>query len=136
LFLVLFVGLRSIGVDNDSAAYEEAFKIAGKTSWIDLFTGNYGETMERGYLLLNKLIYSVDGTVHGVFLMMDILTGLINFTLIYHRSPLPFSSVLMYVCLFYFFRDFTQIRYALSAGLGLWAIFMLIDAKYVKCLLF
>lgn len=135
LFLVLFVGLRSIGVDNDSANYEEAFKIAGKTPWIDLITGNYDETMERAYLLLNKLIYSLNGSVHGVFLIMATLTGLVNFTLIYQRSPFPFMSLLMYVCLFYFYRDFTQIRYALSAGLGLWAIFMFIDAKYVKCLL-
>ena len=133
--LVLFVGLRSIGIDNDGANYEEAFNLAGGLPWVDLVTGNYDETMERGYLLLNKVIYTLGGNIHIVFLLMASITGLVNYTLIYKKSPLPFASLLLYVCFFFFYRDFTQIRYALSAGIGLWAIFFWIDKRYLKSLL-
>ncbi|MFC3199219.1 EpsG family protein [Parapedobacter deserti] len=130
IVLVLFVGLRSVGVDNDSVNYEEAFSLAASLPWSDLITGNYDETMERGYLVLNKVIHSLGGGIRTVFLLMAILTGLVNYTLIYKKSPFPFASLLLYVCFFYFYRDFTQIRFALSAGLGLWALFRLTEGKY------
>ncbi|WP_257669528.1 EpsG family protein [Parapedobacter tibetensis] len=132
VLLVLFVGLRSLGVDNDGFSYQDAFNLAGGMSWTDLFTGNYPENMERGYLLVNKVIYSLGGNIHIVFMLMAVTTGLVNYTLIFRRSPYPFTSLLIYVCFFYFYRDFTQIRFALSAGIGLWAIFMFVDRKYIK----
>ncbi|MGK6349751.1 EpsG family protein [Parapedobacter sp. DT-150] len=130
--LILFVGLRTVGVDNDSVNYEEAFNLAGGMSWPDLITGNYEETMERGYLLLNKAVYALGGGIRTVFLLMAVVTGLVNYTLIYRKSPFPFASLLLYVCFFYFYRDFTQIRFALSAGLGLWALFLLTERDYIK----
>ena len=132
LFLTLFVGLRAIGVDNDGAAYEEALRLAGNISWSDLLTGNYDVTMERGYLLFNKMIYVLGGNVRIVFLMMAVVTGMVNYRLIFYRSPFPFCSLFIYVCFFYYYRDFTQIRYALSAALGMYSIFYFIDKSYVK----
>src|SRR5690606_5081788 len=130
--LVLFAGLRAVGVDNDGASYEEVLQIAGNTPWIDLVTGNYSEAMERGYLLLNKLIYVLGGDIRVVFLIMAFATGLVNYSLIFARSPFPFCSLFIYVCFFYYYRDFTQIRYALSAALGMWSIFYFIDKNYIK----
>lgn len=135
LILVLFIGLRSVGVDNDGANYEDAFNLAGGLSWLDLVIGNYDETMERGYLLLNKIIYALGGNIHTVFLLMASLTGLVNYTLIYKKSPLPFASLLLYVCFFFFYRDFTQIRFGLSAGMGLWAVLLWADRRYLFALL-
>src|SRR5690606_27755828 len=132
LLLVLFAGLRAVGVDNDGASYEEVLQIAGNTPWIDLVTGNYSEAMERGYLLLNKLIYVLGGDIRVVFLIMAFATGLVNYSLIFARSPFPFCSLFIYVCFFYYYRDFTQIRYALSAALGMWSIFYFIDKNYIK----
>lgn len=133
--LVLFVGLRSMGVDNDGPNYAEAFNFTTGTSWAALFSGSYIEGMERGYLLLNKLVFSLGGDIHGVFFLMAFLTGLINYTLIYKNSPRPFFSLLIYLCFFYFYRDFTQIRYALSAVMGIWALFLFIDRRYFYCFL-
>ncbi|MEC3879546.1 EpsG family protein [Parapedobacter sp. 10938] len=131
LLLVGFVGLRALGVDNDGFAYQDAFRLVGeKYSWLDLLLGNYDETMERGYLLFNKLVYTLGGNIHVVFMVMAFLTGLLNFTLIYKYSPMPFLSVLIYLCFFYLYRDFTQIRYALSAAMGFWSICFFVDKKY------
>lgn len=131
--LVVFVGFRSLGTDNDSINYEQAFDFAGGLSWTDLFLGDYTDKMERGYLLLNKLVFTLGGNIHVVFILMALLTGLVNYALIFKNSPMPFFSVLIYVCFFYFYRDFTQIRYALSAGIGIWVIFLFINRKYLKC---
>lgn len=135
IILVLFIGLRSVGVDNDSANYEDAFNLAAELPWNELVTGSYGETMERGYLMLNKLIGVLGGQVRTVFLIMAAATGVVNYTLIYKKSPLPFVSLFLYVCFFLFYRDFTQIRFALSAGIGFWALFGWLDRKYLQAIL-
>lgn len=129
--LVAFAGLRGLGVDNDGIAYEEAMGLASDISWGQLLAGDFDFTMERGYMLLNKAVDAVGGNIHVVFILMALATGLANYTLFYRRSPYPFCSLLVYVCFFYFYRDFTQIRYALSAGMGMWAVFMFIDRKYI-----
>ena len=128
--LVLFIGLRSVGVDNDGANYADAFNLAVELPWVDLLRGTYGETMERGYLLINKIIGTLGGDIRVVFLFMATVTGAVNYTLIYKKSPLPFTSLFLYICFFFFYRDFTQIRFALSAGIGMWAIFGWLDRKY------
>lgn len=133
--LVAFAGLRGVGVDNDGIAYEDALNLASNLSWGQLFSGNFDFTMERGYMLLNKTVSTLGGDVHVVFVIMALATGLVNYTLIYRRSPYPFCSLLVYVCFFYFYRDFTQIRYALSAGIGMWAVFMFVDRKYIHAAL-
>lgn len=136
LTLVLFIGLRSVGVDNDGANYEEAFNLAGELPWVELIKGSYGATMERGYLLINKLIGTMGGNIRVVFLVMAAATGAVNYTLIYKKSPLPFTSLFLYVCFFFFYRDFTQIRFALSAGIGMWAMFSWLDRKHLQAIVF
>lgn len=132
LALVLFIGLRSVGVDNDGANYADAFNLAAELPWSELIRGTYGETMERGYLMINKLISIIGGDIRAVFLLMAAATGAVNYTLIYKKSPLPFTSLFLYVCFFFFYRDFTQIRFALSAGIGMWAVFGWLDRKYLR----
>lgn len=133
--LIGFAGLRSVGTDNDSEGYEEALNLAGRISWSDLLLGNYVESMERGYLLLNKLVFALGGNARIIFVFMALVAGIVNYSLIFKYSTMPFFSILVYVCFFYFYRDFTQIRYALAAGLGIWAIFRFIDRKYISCLI-
>jgi len=127
--LVLFAGCRSLGVDNDSLNYDMAFSDSLRLTWVDLFWGNTNVTVERGYLIFNKIIGVLGGNIHTVFFLMAAGTGLINYTLIYKRSPYPFTSLLIYVGFFYFYRDFTQIRFAFSAAVGMQAIFLFYHEK-------
>lgn len=135
VILVLFVGLRDLGVDNDSVNYSEAFNFGAATSWRDLILGDYDETMERGYLILNKIIFTLGGNIHTVFLVMAALTGLINYVLIYKKSPYPFCSLLVYVCFFFFYRDFTQIRFSFAAAMSMWVLFEFLDKRYLNAVL-
>jgi len=135
LALVLFAGLRSVGVDNDSLNYWGEFQLASGLSWGDILTGSYLSSMERGYMLLNKLVSVTGMGIHAVFLLMAASTGLMNYTLIFKKSPYPFTSLVIYVGFFFLYRDFTQIRYALSAGVGMWAIFCFLEQKYWRSLI-
>ena len=135
LVLILFAGLRSIGVDNDSLNYWDAFQQVNGLAWNELLLGNYPTSIERGYMLLNKAVSSAGMGIHVVFMIMAVATGLINYTLIFKKSPFPFTSLLIYVGFFFFYRDFTQIRYALAAGIGMWAIFLFLDRHYWRALL-
>lgn len=135
LVLILFAGLRSIGVDNDSLNYWDAFQLAGGLPWNELLIGDYPSSIERGYMLFNKAVGSMGMGVHVVFIAMAVITGLVNYTLIFKKSPFPFTSLLIYVGFFFFYRDFTQIRYALAAGIGMWAIFLFLEQRYWRSLL-
>jgi len=129
LVLIFFAGCRSLGVDNDSLNYDMAFTDASKLSWWDLFTGNTNITIERGYLIFNRIVGDLGGDIHVVFLLMAFFTGLINYNLIYRKSPYPFTSLLIYVGFFYFYRDFTQIRFAFSAAVAMQALFLFHEEK-------
>lgn len=133
--LIFFAGLRSIKTDNDSGSYQEAFQIVQQIEWKDLLKRNYDIEMERGYLILNKIISDLGGDTRTVIFIMALFTGIINFTLIYKKSDFPFSSILFYVSFFYLYRDFTQIRYALAAGIFAWTVFCFIDKKYLLAFL-
>ena len=133
LVLVAFAGLRTVGIDNDGVAYADVLRLVDGISWRDLFFGNYPETMERGYLLINKAVVSWGGDARVVFILVAALTGLVNYTLFFKYSPLPIFSVLIYLCFFYFYRDFTQIRYALAAAIGLASILQFGEAQYWRC---
>ena len=61
--------------------------------------------------------------------VMAVLTGIFNYCFFYKNSIYPFISLLIYLSFFYFYRDFTQIRYALSCALVFWSIKYYLDKK-------
>jgi len=134
--LIAFPALKSIGVDNDGWTYDEIFKMANTYSFSEILLGNYWENIERGYMLLNKIIGYFGGTVNSVFFIVAFLTGLINYTIFYKKTPFPFSTLLFYLSFFYLYRDFTQIRYGLSCALVFLSVYHLLEKRYIWCLLF
>ena len=132
IMLFLFAGLRSVGTDNDSHNYEDAYYSVENTTWTDILAGDYEhKTMERSYMLLNKAMVTAGLDVRFLFLLLAALSVGLTLRIIWKRSPFPFSSLLFYTCFFYFYRDFTQIRYAVAAALGMHALFLFIDKKYL-----
>src|SRR5690606_2787180 len=100
--LIAFAAFRTIGIDNDGDAYADVLRLVNGMSWRDLFFGDYLETMERGYLLMNKVVVVLGGSARSIFILMAALTGFVNYTLFFKYSPMPFFSVLIYLCFFYF----------------------------------
>ncbi|WP_145858745.1 EpsG family protein [Pedobacter sp. BG31] len=133
--VICFPAFRTVGVDNDSINYVEIFNSTINYSLSDILAGNYWENTERGYMLLNKVISMAGGDINWVFFIMAVATGLFTYSFIYKVSPLPFTSVLFYLSFFYLYRDFTQIRYALSASIAFYAIYFLANRRFILFLL-
>ncbi|MGM8362796.1 EpsG family protein [Flavobacterium sp. ARAG 55.4] len=129
--VTLIAGLRTIGVDNDSVAYQQIFLSSDNLSFYQIFIGDYWENTERGFYLLNKLINSLGGNSNTLLLLIAILTGYLNYSIIYKISPYPFLSILFYLSFFYLYRDFTQIRYGLGCALIFYTIYYFVKKKYI-----
>ncbi|WP_456314081.1 EpsG family protein [Pseudomonas shirazensis] len=128
--VTLIAGLRTVGIDNDSEAYQQIFITSDNLSFYQIFIGDYWENTERGYYLLNKLIFSLGGNIYTLLLVVSVLTGFLNYSIIYKISPYPFLSLLFYLSFFYLYRDFTQIRYAVCCAIVFYAIFYYVKKKY------
>lgn len=129
IFLVIFVGFRDVGVDNDSVIYEDMFNLYEKSTYQEIWEGGFGY-VEKGYVLLNKLIASLEGNYTTLFLVMALLTAFFNYTFFFKNSVFPFLSLLFYLSFYFIYRDFTQIRYALSCAICFWVVWFYIKKNY------
>ncbi len=131
IFLISLVSFRRIGIDNDSLTYQNMFFMYAQSSFSDILRGGYGYA-ERGYVFLNKIISVIGGNFRVLMVVMAILTGFLNYRFLYKNSIYPFISLFTYLSFFYLYRDFTQIRYALSCVLIFWSIKYYLDRNF-KC---
>lgn len=134
LFCSILIGLpafRGIGVDNDSVIYRDIFQASDKYSFAQIILGNYWENTERLFLLLNKIVVSLGGSISILLVVVAAVTGLLNYTFIYKMSPFPFTALLCYLCFFYLYRDFTQIRYGLSCAIIFWSSYHLFKGNFL-----
>lgn len=131
VFLILLPGLKAVGVDNDSINYNDIFTSTENYTVSEIISGNYWENIERGYMLLNKVVYLLGGNITQLFLIVAIITGLLNYRFFFKENRYVFTALLFYLSFFYLYRDFTQIRYALSCSVSFWSVYFLLRKKYV-----
>lgn len=137
LLLLFFAALRKVGTDNDSVLYQEIFQTIDHIDWASALSGKtYRADVEFGFAITNKVIALLGGNFRSLIMLMAFLSCVSNSVVIFKRSPYPFSSLLFYVCFFYFYRDFTQIRYAVSGGFLMIALFSFLDKKYIRYIIF
>lgn len=129
IFLVIFVGFRDVGVDNDSIIYEDMFYLYEKSTYQEIWEGGFGY-VEKGYVLINKWIATFGGDYTVLFLVMAFLTAFFNYTFFFKKSIYPFLSLLFYLSFYFIYRDFTQIRYALSCAICFWVVWCYIKQNY------
>lgn len=130
IFLLCLAGFRDVGVDNDSVNYQYYFVTSGEMTYYQIITGDYWDSVERGYYFLNKIIFSIGGSFTTLLFVVSILTSLLNYSIILKYCRYPFLSLLFYLSFFYIYRDFTQIRYALACGLVFYAVHYLLIKRY------
>ncbi len=133
-FLVIITGLRSIGIDNDSRAYEAMFNFYGTTSVPLIIKGGFGY-VEKGYVFLNHYLYKLGTTFRTFLLLISIATGYLNFRYYQKKSNYIFLSLLFHLSFFYLYRDFTQIRYAFACSMLFWAVEAYLENAYKWSLL-
>ncbi|KIO78626.1 hypothetical protein TH53_02440 [Pedobacter lusitanus] len=102
MVLISLPAFREIGVDNDSLSYSEIFKSTNNYSIGQIISGNYESNIERGFMLLNKLVDVFGGDFNSVLFIVALLTGLLNYTIIYKICRFPFTALLIYLSFFLF----------------------------------
>lgn len=132
--VTLIVGFREVGIDNDSVAYQEMFGSYTNSTFDQIIAGGYGY-VEKGYVFLNKLIALLGGNYRILFIVMAIVTALFNYIFFWKKSDYFFLSLLFYISFFYLYRDFTQIRYGLSAAICMWSTYYFFKKQYFYTIL-
>ncbi|MGJ1291963.1 EpsG family protein [Sphingobacterium multivorum] len=133
-FLVIITGLRSIGIDNDSRAYEAMFNFYGTTSVPLIIKGGFGY-VEKGYVFLNHYLYKLGFTFRTFLFLISVVTGYLNFRYYQKKSNFIFLSLLFHLSFFYLYRDFTQIRYAFACSILFWSVESYLNKSYKWSLL-
>lgn len=127
--LILFASLKPPHVDLDYENYATAYGYMKYLPWSHLFSAYSTYNMEFGYIFLNKLFSSIGFSFSGFLFFYELALGIVSARLMYKYSPYPLTTLCLYVSLFYFIRDLTQIRFAFSAILLLSGFFNLAEDK-------
>ncbi len=133
-FLIIIVGFRSIGIDNDSIAYEAMYNFYGKASVPQIIKGGFGY-VEKGYVFLNHYLYKLGVTFRSFLLLISVATGYLNYRYYQKKSNYIFLSLLFHLSFFYLYRDFTQIRYAFACSMIFWSVEAYLNRSYKWALL-
>lgn len=129
--LILFSGLRQLGVGNDDEAYVNMFlSIPDISHWL---SGDYiyslRETqMEVGYLAISSTVRFFTNDYVFLFLVIASISIGISCYNYYRYSPYIFLTLVLFFVHTYLYRDMNQIRAACAAAIGLY----LINQIYLK----
>jgi EpsG family len=121
--LGIFAGMRLIGIDNDSATYNYVFDYVSNPDFGALLDEQRNTSQEVGYLFYLKALYSIGFTYPATQLLLNVASGLMLCLFLARVSSRPLLGLLLYYFLFYYFRDFTQIRFCAASILSLWALY-------------
>lgn len=132
--LIFLAAFRAVGIDNDSRNYEIAYNFYTTSTIPQIIKGGFGYA-EKGFVFLNYYIYKSGGSFRFVLIFLAISTGILNYYFFFKKSKYIFLSLLFYVSFFFFYRDFTQIRYGLAAGLIFWAVDYYLKSNYKMAIL-
>lgn len=135
-YLIMFAGLRNLGVGDDDFGYYEMFMVKAPSVYDWLF-GNYVYDikelyMEPGYVFLNSFLRIFTDEYIVLFLTISFLSvGIASYN--YHRySQYVFLSLLLFFVHTYLHRDINQIRSAVAAAIGLFLISQIYYREHLK----
>ncbi len=126
IILILFCGLRPIGVDPDSEAYEEVFLGKGNSA---------NMLIEHSFQLISQFIRNFTDDIHVLFLFYATLGIGLKFYALRKLTPLYFLPMVIYLGNYYVLHDFIQIRAGVSSAMLLIAIKPLTEGNRKKAFL-
>lgn len=119
--LILFSGLRPVGIDNDSLNYLDA---------LHSYSQGRVDIKEPSFILFSFIADAFfDGSIYFLFLTYSMLAISLKLYAIRKYSELSLLSLLVYVCMYYILHDMTQIRVGVAAAFFMLAIPDLIAGK-------
>ena len=124
LVLVLFAGLRNVGVDRDSYNYFYAYYLEAK-HFADYLSGMRMVGEPAAVLLASFVKYGLSSGF-SLFLLIFALIGVgLKLLCIRKVSPFPALSIALYLGSYYLIQEMTQIRAGVATGFGLLSMYQL-----------
>lgn len=124
LWLLLFAGLRTTGLQDDFDGYKSIFSsIASLRSLRDYA----GYSIEYGYMFLNRLCGPL-GFGGFIFVLAFISVGL-KLVYIYARSSRKFIAMFYYYCIVFLQSDMGLLRHSMATGICLYALDFLSEGR-------
>lgn len=139
LFLILFAGLRKVGVAPDDGNYYDMFmyKAPDLADWLfGNFTYSLQEVyMEPGYVFLNSFLRYFTDEYTLLFLCVATLSvGIASYNY-YRYSKYVFLTLVLFFVHTYLYRDMNQIRAAIACAIGLFLIAQIHKREHFKIIL-
>lgn len=110
--LILFAGLREIGIDHDSVAYRNYYDM-GKEIWI---------MAEPTFGIISRLVKYIFNNFQYVIIIYAIAGITLKFKAINRLTELQWLSLIVYFSTYFLLHEFTQIRAGIASGLVLLSI--------------
>lgn len=123
LYLFLFRALRANTVGGDIQNYEELFIYLGKAPWKRAISR---DGYEIGYLVLNKVLYSIVPNFRIVIIVIAAISTYALFSFVKENSRKPWLSLYIYITLNFLGSSFNNERQALANAI------LLLSFKYIK----
>lgn len=131
ILVILFQGLRSFSVGTDLASYIPAYSVIGEkdlfTDW-DLSYMNF----EPGYVLLNKILYSMGVSERLFLIIVDAIIQIPIFVTLYKNAESPLLSVLVYFAFGNFLMTFSGLRQAIAMSFCFAAYPLIKNKKFIR----
>ena len=119
--MLLFLGLRDVSVGIDLKNYIPYFNMIKQAKWNNLFILK----LEKGYILLNKLI-SIFGNENLFLFVIAIITLSGVYFSIKHFSKNYFFSIFIFITFQFYIFQFSGLRQSIAYSI------ILISLKYIK----
>lgn len=145
--MALVLGLRGKTVGEDTQGYINVFEKSVNVSWDDIIQGDglriayytydygYSETIEKGYIVLNKFIHLFTENGHIFLLVVASITCILFAKFIYDNSLDIFMSTIVFLCESIYVNAFNGVRQILAVSIAVQA-YTLLKKRKIKTAIF
>jgi hypothetical protein len=134
IFLLIYIaGIKDEYTCHDTSNYINFFN--SSVNLKDFFSIKIF-VFEPGFQFITSLLKSFGFDFHVLFFLISSFSLLIYGKLIWKYSKYPFTSLFVYICVFYFTNEIIIIRFGLASALMLYSICSYSEGKYVKFIFF
>lgn len=132
VILVFFAGLRG-AFTADYQSYADYFaKISENVNLSTILNPSSGFRMEKGFVLLCKLISYLSSSQVAFFTIVSVLTLVPYFLGFKKLSAMPVLTVLLFVGVGDYYATYNLMRQTLAAAIAFWGLSFWIDKKRVR----
>lgn len=136
IYLILFAGLRTMGVGRDDQNYYDMFATQAPNLYDWIFGGfvyHFSDlAMEPGYVFVNAVIKTFTDNYIFLFLTAALISVGVTIYNYYRYSTYVLLSILLYFVHTYLYRDMNQVRASIAAAIGLFLIAQIHNRQHIK----